>query len=72
MLAFSDLRKLARARVDDGRALLAAGRYDGAAYITGYAIEFALKSRIATGLLALLQPKESALDRWDLVVAEIG
>jgi HEPN domain-containing protein len=52
MLSFSDLRKMARARVEDAKALYAAGRYDGAVYIAGYAVECQLKARIATGLLA--------------------
>ena len=39
------------ARVRDARALYAAGRYDGAFYIVGYAVEYRLKGRIATSLL---------------------
>src|SRR5687768_7434416 len=52
MLTFRDLRKMAAARVEDAKALVAAGRYDGATYIVGYAIEYAIKARIATSLLA--------------------
>jgi HEPN domain-containing protein len=52
MLSFTDLTKMARSRVDDAKVLFAAGRYDGAAYIIGYAVEFKLKARIATGILA--------------------
>jgi len=43
---------MAKARIDDAKALRAAGRYDGAVYIAGYAVECQLKARIATSLLA--------------------
>ena len=52
MLTFHDLRRMAKARIDDAKALRAAGRYDGAVYIAGYAVECQLKARIATSLLA--------------------
>ncbi len=48
MLSFTDLRNMARGRIEDAEALLAARRYDGAAYIVGYAVEYALKARIGT------------------------
>jgi HEPN domain-containing protein len=51
MLSFTDLRTMARARIDDAEALVAAGRYDGANYIVGYAVEYSLKARIATHVL---------------------
>src|SRR5947209_3521441 len=47
MLSYSDLRKMARARVADAKVLHAHGRYDGAAYVVGYAVELQLKARIA-------------------------
>lgn len=37
---------LAQERIDDARALLAAGRFAGAHYMCGYAMEMKLKSRI--------------------------
>ena len=46
MIARSDLKKLARARLKDAQILLAGKRYDGAVYVCGYAIELALKARI--------------------------
>lgn len=46
MLTTEDLKNIARARLRDADALLAAGRYDGAIYLCGYAVELALKSRI--------------------------
>jgi HEPN domain-containing protein len=44
------LRDIAAARLDDARHLLAAGRFDGAAYLCGYAVELALKARICDTL----------------------
>lgn len=41
------LQELARIRLEDGSALLRAGRYDGAYYVLGLAVECALKSCIA-------------------------
>lgn len=46
MLTRVDLRKIARARLCDADALLLARRYDGAAYLAGYAVELGLKVRI--------------------------
>ena len=43
----SDLQQLAEDRVLDAEALLAAGRWSGAYYLAGYAIECALKACIA-------------------------
>lgn len=46
MLSITDLDLIAQARLEDARALLAKGRYDGAVYVCGYAAEVALKARI--------------------------
>ncbi len=46
MLNRTDLKKIARARLEDAEVLLQSGRYDSAAYLCGYAIELALKARI--------------------------
>ena len=43
----SDFQNLAGIRLQDGEALLNSGRYDGAYYLLGYAIECALKACIA-------------------------
>ena len=43
----SILQKLARLRIADARMLLRAGRYQGAYYLAGYAVECALKACIA-------------------------
>jgi HEPN domain-containing protein len=50
MIAVAELDKIARARLDDAKALLTASRYDGATYVCGYAVEVALKARICRTL----------------------
>jgi hypothetical protein len=50
MILRSDLRRIARARLRDAEALYRAGRYDGAAYLCGYAVELSLKARICRTL----------------------
>ena len=42
-----DLQGLTRVRLDEARLLLEAGRYDGAYYLSGYAVECGLKACIA-------------------------
>lgn len=44
------LRDLAKVRLEDARVLSRQGRFDGAAYIVGYAVELALKARICKTL----------------------
>lgn len=50
MIPRLELRRLAYARLADSRALYAAGRYDAALYLCGYAVELALKARICRTL----------------------
>lgn len=50
MISVAELDSIARAHLDDARALLAAGRFDGATYLCGYAVEVALKARICRAL----------------------
>jgi hypothetical protein len=50
MIARGDMRRIAQARLQDARALRDRGRYDGAVYLCGYAIEIALKTRICQTL----------------------
>src|SRR4051812_26713220 len=50
MIARSDLLRIAQARLKDAQALLESKRYDGAAYLCGYAIELKLKARICKTL----------------------
>ena len=49
-LATSELIAIAQARLDDARILIQAGRYDGALYLCGYAVELSLKARICRTL----------------------
>lgn len=53
------LRQLAEERLAEARALLAAGRGSGAYYLAGYAIESALKAKIASGFRAEAIPRLS-------------
>lgn len=50
MIPLVELDKIARARLEDAKTLLAAGRFDGATYVCGYAVEVALKARICRTL----------------------
>jgi HEPN domain-containing protein len=50
MILRADLRRLARARLQDARVLYRGGRYDGAVYLCGYAVEMALKERMCRTL----------------------
>src|SRR5918992_4827142 len=50
MIDRDELRRMAQARLEDAEALVRAGRYDGAIYICGYAVEMALKARICETL----------------------
>jgi len=50
MISRLELRKIARARLKDAEILFNAKRYDGAAYICGYAVELKLKDRICQTL----------------------
>lgn len=50
MIPTKALRLIARARLRDAQVLLRAGRFDGAFYLSGYAVELALKARICRTL----------------------
>lgn len=50
MIGIAELDRIAQARLADAKALLAAGRHDGAIYLCGYAVEVALKARICRTL----------------------
>ena len=50
MLLRIELLELASVRLRDAELLYKDGRYDGAAYLSGYAVEFALKARICKQL----------------------
>jgi hypothetical protein len=46
MISTQDLRRIARARLQDAQVLLTGQRFDGALHLSGYAVELALKARI--------------------------
>lgn len=46
MISVTELDNIANARLEDAKALFAVGRFDGATYLCGYAVEVALKARI--------------------------
>lgn len=50
MISTADLDDIARARIDDAKALLMSERFDAAAYLCGYGVEVALKARICRTL----------------------
>ena len=50
MLSRTDLKKIAKARLEDAEVLFQSGRYDSAVYLCGYAVELALKARICLNL----------------------
>jgi HEPN domain-containing protein len=50
MLTHAQLKQIARARLKDAAVLFHDGRFDGAYYICGYAVEIALKARIVKAL----------------------
>lgn len=55
-----ELQKLREDRLADAEALFAAGRYEGAVYLCGYAFEFALKEQICRN------------SNWDEYVPELS
>lgn len=50
MISVAELDNIARARIEDAKALLTAGRFDGSTYLCGYAVEVALKAQICRTL----------------------
>ena len=50
MITVTDLVTIANERLNDAQILLNAGRYDGASYLCGYAVEIALKHKICLTL----------------------
>lgn len=50
MITVAELDGLAQARLKDAKALLDAGRLEGATYLCGYSVEIALKARICRTL----------------------
>ncbi|MBS1789482.1 MAG: HEPN domain-containing protein [Acidobacteria bacterium] len=50
MMLRAELNRIAKGRLKDANVLFNAGRYDGAIYLCGYAVETALKARICSTL----------------------
>lgn len=50
MISQTELKRIAVARLTDAEALLKAKRFDGASYLSGYAVEIGLKLRICKTL----------------------
>jgi hypothetical protein len=50
VISIADLRAISEARLQDAIVLFDNGRFDGAAYLCGYAVELALKARICITL----------------------
>ena len=50
MISFRDLKSVSRGRLKDAQVLERDGRFDGAFYICGYAVEIALKARASRTL----------------------
>ena len=50
MTSFRDLKSVSRGRLKDAQVLERDGRFDGAFYICGYAVEIALKARASRTL----------------------
>lgn len=70
MLSISELTSIARSHLKDANVLLSKGRYDGAAYLCGYAVEIALKARIVKTLKWSGFPAEShEFQRFDALKA---
>ena len=56
MLDKATLQSNARVRLEDAQVLFDHSRYDGSAYLCGYAVEFALKARICETLNTAVYP----------------
>jgi hypothetical protein len=50
VISISDLRAIAKARLEDAEVLAQNGQIEGAQYLYGYAVEITLKARICTTL----------------------
>lgn len=70
------LCRLAETRIREGKALLKQGHYTGAAYISGYAIEFYLKAMLASqqsaGFWPLVIPDKYKTHNLSFLLKECG
>lgn len=63
MVDRSDLQRLAEERLADAQVLFAAGRYSGAFYLAGYAVECGLKACVAKLTTAESFPDKELADK---------
>ena len=62
MISVGDLATIAQARLEDSQVLYDNGRYDGAVYLCGYAVEMALKAQICRTLSWSMFPPVDSRD----------
>lgn len=58
-----ELKRLARTRLEEAKALYASGLYDGSRYLAGYVVELALKARICKLLDLSDYPEKGDISR---------
>lgn len=56
-------QELAELRVAEARSLHSVGRFDGAYYLGGYAVECALKAVVTKNIVASVLPPKGSIDR---------
>ncbi|MBZ0252339.1 MAG: HEPN domain-containing protein [Candidatus Methylomirabilis sp.] len=59
-----ELQRLAQERLKDAEALIGVGRFDGAYYLAGYAVECALKAAIAKRFRRHEVPTKALVDKF--------
>jgi HEPN domain-containing protein len=59
----ADLQKLSNTRIREAKVLFAAGEYSGAYYLSGYAVECALKACFAKGVKRYDFPEKGRADK---------
>ena len=72
MISPRHLREIAKARLKDSEVLYKNGRYDGAVYLCGYAVEVALKARICKTLKWTDYPPTNQKDYGNFKVHDLG
>lgn len=68
----SVFKEVARIRLDDGETLLLRGRYNGAIYMAGYAIECLLKWAVTSRTGRIYLPAELETHTWDVLLDAAG
>lgn len=65
-------REVARIRRDDAAVLFEAGRYRGAIYLAGYAIECVMKWSVTSRRRVTYLPADLETHDWDVLLPETG